>query len=360
VLGGSLSLTGPLAPLGQILKLGYQQAVADINARGGVSVGTAQRPVQLVILDNRSDPNTAAAQARELMLSRHVTVQLGGATPPITVPEAQVAEHERVPLVTSATPIGAFLHANPAGWRYSWAFFWDEQQIASTAFQAAATVITNRRVALFTDTEADGVIERPLFKHAAQAAGYTVAGDYAFPVGTSDFSSFITDAKANRADVLIAQVTTPDGVALFKQMRAMGYAPRIPIVYKAAASSAWVHALGPLADGTVAPMAWMPDAGLPDSAHLMNTLGNKVPGVADVGGAALGYAVVEVVLDAITRAGSTDPQKINAALAATDADYPVGHVRFTDRHIATTAMYYSRWQGGQVVLLSALAARAPA
>ena len=350
-LGTSLPLTGPLAPLGQILKVGYDQAIADLNADGGLAVGGSKRSVNLVVLDNRSDPSAAGEQTRELILKDGVSVVLGGATPPITVPQGLVAEQQRVPYVTSATPTGAFLYGNPAGWKYGWAFFWSEPDIARAAFAAAGSTQTNKRVALFTDNEADGVVERPLFKQAAKSAGYEVVGDYTFPVGSTDFSSFIADAKAKGAEVVVAQVIAPDGIALVKQMNAMGFQPKAPVIFKAAATSAWPQALGALANGTMAAFPWSPSAGRPKSQHLSDAIGPHVTGAADVGNAVIGYTVVEVVADAITRAGSTDPAAINAALATTDGEFALAHIKFAADHTATTPLYNCRWQDGAAVLL---------
>lgn len=73
---------------------------------------------------------------------------------------------------------------------------------------------SNKKVALFTDTEPDGVVERGLYKEAFAAAGLEIVGDYTFPVGTSDFSSFISDAKSKDADLVAGRMIPPDGIAL--------------------------------------------------------------------------------------------------------------------------------------------------
>src|SRR2546429_6963806 len=59
VIGASLPLTGPLASIGTILKAGYQAAIDDVNASGGLNVQGAKAKVSLVILDNASDADKA-------------------------------------------------------------------------------------------------------------------------------------------------------------------------------------------------------------------------------------------------------------------------------------------------------------
>src|SRR5436309_15541057 len=81
VLGATLSLTGALGSFGVLQEKGYQQAVRDLNAAGGVDVGGTKQRVTLTILDNRSDPSLASQQARTLALKDNVTALLGPSTP---------------------------------------------------------------------------------------------------------------------------------------------------------------------------------------------------------------------------------------------------------------------------------------
>ena len=66
VLGTSLPLTGPLGIFGPPIQAGYEQAVAAINAAGGIDVGGEKRPLSLVVLDNKSDPTVVTSTAKSL------------------------------------------------------------------------------------------------------------------------------------------------------------------------------------------------------------------------------------------------------------------------------------------------------
>ncbi len=206
VLGSSLSMTGPLGQFGVALKAGYEQLVTDVNAAGGVDVGGKKRRLKLVVLDNRSDPNTTTQQTRELVLQDAAVAILGACTPPIVVPGALAAEQQKVPFVTTCAPVKAFQGGNPNGWHYAWDVFFDEQEQATHALSALAKADSNKKLAVFTDNEPDGVFERALYTATAPTAGLQVVGDYTFPVGTTDYSSFISDAKAKGADLVVAQM----------------------------------------------------------------------------------------------------------------------------------------------------------
>lgn len=351
VLGATLSLTGSLGSIGPVEKEGYEQFVKDVNAAGGIDVGGTKRKVEVKYLDNRSDPTLASQQASELVLKDGAAALLGACTPPITVPVGLVAEKNRVPYVTSCTPVQAFAAANKAGWQYSWDFFFNEDDQAKIAFEGAATISSNKKAAIFTDNEPDGTVERELFKKEAAAAGFDVVGDYTFPVGTSDFTSFINEAKAKQAQVVVAQMTPPDGIALVKQMKSLGLKPAYIAVEKAGDTATWVPSLGKLADGTVHQWFWSPATKRPGTDQIMAGLGKKMDGnVSDIGIALACYDVATVVTDAMTKAGTTDPDKVNAAIGETDKAYTFADIKFGEDHTASTPVVLAQWQAdGQSV-----------
>lgn len=352
VLGATLALSGDLGVLGGPLEAGYQQEVADVNRAGGITVGGVRKKVRLIVLDNGSDPTTASQQARELVLKDGAAALLGFTTPPIVMPTALIAEQYRVPFVTSLTPTEAFAAGDPAGWKYSWDFFFDEKQQAAAAARALASVSSDKKAVLFTDNEPDGVLERPLYKAAMKAAGLDVVGDYTFPVGTTDFSSFISDARAKGAQLMAAQMTPADGVTLWKQLKSFDFAPKAAYVAKASDAGYWWQSLGSLAQGSLSEGYWSP-SGVParQLAKVAPTLGKKF-GVSggNMASAVLAYTAAEIVTDAIARSGSTDPGPLDAAIGKTSGEFPGGRIRFSPRtHTAITPYYITQWQNGRQV-----------
>lgn len=350
VLGASLSMTGPLGQFGVDLKTGYQQQIKDLNAAGGLDIGGTKRPVTLTVLDNRSDPNTATQQIRELVLKDKAVALLGACTPPIVIPEALAAEQQKVPLVSSCNPVRAFQAGNASAWKYAWDLFFDEGDQATAVAKALLMTSSNKKVAIFTDTEPDGVAERGLYKAAFKTAGLDVVEDYSFPVGTSDYSSFVSDAKSKGAQLLAGQMIPPDGIALWKQMKSLKFAPAAAFVAKASAGQSWTKALGPIAEGTLSDAFWSVASGKANSAQVGKALGQQFPNnLGDLNIAVLGYTVASIVTDGIKAAGSTDPAKVNAAIGKTNADYLLGKIAFGDKHTAITPYLVTQWQGGNTV-----------
>jgi branched-chain amino acid transport system substrate-binding protein len=351
VIGATLPLTGSLDALGAPLEAGYEQEIADVNAAGGVTVDGTKEKLKLVVLDNSSDPSTASAQASELVGHDHAVALLGPATEQIVLPTALVAEELHVPFVTSQMPAEAFANGDKSGWTYSWDMFYDEQQQATDTAKALAAVPGSKKVVLFTDSDPDSVVERPLYKAAFQADGLDVVGDYTFPAGTTNLSSFVADAKASGAQLVAGQMSPADGMALWKQLKSSGFHPKAAFLADAADAGSWWQSLGSLAQGTLTEGYWSPgQASSGQLTAITSTLGSKYAGSPDYAAAAVAYAVAEVATDAIATAGSTSPAKINTAIGKTDTQTAAGLITFSQStHTATTPYYVTQWQDGKVV-----------
>lgn len=344
-LGTSLPITGPLATFGTVLQLGYNRAISEVNASGGISINGTKEKVQLIVLDNKSDPNTASEQARTLFLKNGVVALLGSATPQLNIPISNVAEQLKRPVIQAVSPVEAWLGGRPAGWTYAWDIFFDENQSTNLEYGASDLLQTNKRVALFTDTEEDGITMGGIWEKKAANFGYTIAYHASFPVGTSDFSAQVAAAQAAHADVVIAQMLTPDAVALWKQMKSVGYQPKAAFCEKCGSTSVWPKLLGSLAEGAMNISVWSPTEGYPQANDFMTAYKNTYD-VPDIGEIAFGYTVAKVTMAAIAKAQSLDAAAINSAVGQISGLYPVGQIHFGANHASATLAVENQWQNG--------------
>jgi branched-chain amino acid transport system substrate-binding protein len=350
VLGTTLPLSGPLREFGTSLEAGYRLAVEEANA-AGVRLGRARLPVRLLVRDNQTDPNRASQQARELVADGAAAL-LGPATPPLSIPVSVVAEQVARPCVVTMTPIRAWQSACDAGWSWAWDFFFDEQQMTRTQFQAADLVETNRRVALFTDLEEDGIVMGALWEQHAREFGYEVVYRAEFPVGLCDFSSQVDEAQAAEADVAIAQVMPPDGVAILRAMADAGYCPKLLFIEKTGNTGGWPRVTGGLGEGTLAANWWSPELGLQRSQEFVERFREELGGIdSNLASIVWGYSAARLLLDAVERAGALDPAAVNAEIGRTDGEYPAGHVRFDSSNTCALPAIMTQWHGSDMVLV---------
>ena len=347
VIGASIPLSGPLAGFGSFQRWGYQHAVDQVNQAGGLQVGGSKRKVRLILLDDKTDPNTTSSNTDTLVSRNNATALLGSCTPSLVVAGAVVADRNRVPMVTGCAPLEAFKSVKK--WQYVWDVFFDEPDLAEAPFKTlqAAGVRTNNRVAIVHDNGPDGaVVGGQLWPKLAQQYGYTVVSNQSFPVDNTQFNSLISNAKGTGADVFLIDAVTPQAVTIRKQMAAAGYSPQVIVAEKGAEPVQFAQALGNLADGVIVGGYWDSSFPYPGAAQLRQAFEQETKQtysqhIAD------SYAAAQILLDAISAAGSTDASKINDAIGRTDKTYVVGPVKFDDQHTSKLPIAELQWQSGE-------------
>ncbi len=351
-IGSTLPLTGPLGAFGTSLQTGYQAAIDEVNKAGGLDVAGTMHQVKLVVQDNASDSDKAGQQAKSLVLDSGALALLGPATPPLTIPVSAVAEQLKVPLVSSITPLKGWLSGTTSGYTYAWDTFFDETQMTQTQFQTADLVATNKKVVIFTDTEEDGPIQAGLWKENAATYGYDVVDAIEFPVGNTNFSSQVAEAKASGADIVLAQIIPPDGIALLKEMKTQGYDPQLLFMEKAGNTGGFPTITEGLADGVLAANWFAEGMGLDREAEFISTYKASIGGVnSDMGILVAGYSIAQVLMQAFTKAGSLDADAVNTAIGETDATFPIGHIKFGADHTAPLTVVQTQWVGNDQILV---------
>ena len=367
--------TGMYAGFGTGDIFGIQAAVEDINALGGVDVDGTKMPIKLTILDDQSDPNKTATLAESLITQSNVQFLLSGDEPPPMHPGVStVADRYKIPYVTSVGPFepwGGLREASDTKWPYTWAtgLFALGAEAQPPDFRAGVPGYTvggtwidmlnlygdqtNKKVALIASDDSDGVGWYAGLPNILQSLGYQAVGlDKKLgllPMETNDFSSVINEWKANDCQILWGNAPAPFFGAFWKQARTLGFEPkmaaigRAPLFYEDV--SAWG---GDLPWGVGCEIWWTPTIteyqGIGSTTPMsLADRWTKATGKPLNPAIGSGYRSVQVLIDAIQRAKSVDPEKVNEALAATDL-MTIGHrVKFDENHFNRTPIFYGQW-----------------
>lgn len=351
VIGASLPLSGPLAGFGSYQKWGYQTAVDDLNKAGGIMIDGKPMKVRLVIRDDKTDPNVAASNTETLISRDKAVAMLGSCTPALVNAGALVAERRKVPIVAGCDPLMAFRSVRK--WNYAWVLFFDETDLGSAPFRMLADLglATNKKVAILADNGPDGqVVGGRIWPASAKSGAYDVVHSSSFPVDAQQFTSMIGQAKAAQAEIALVDAIAPQAIAIRKQMASAGYQPKLLVMEKGAEPGQFAQALGKLADGVLVGGYWDPSFPYPGAADLgrrfeAEAKQTQSQHIAD------SHAAAQVLLDAIAAAGSTDRERINAAIAKTDKSYVVGPVRFDADHTSRIPIALMQWQSGKAVVV---------
>jgi branched-chain amino acid transport system substrate-binding protein len=168
---------------------------------------------------------------------------------------------------------------------------------------------------------------------------WQVGGFDAYPLGASDFSSTLIKVRAKKAQVIVPIFDMPQSGILLKQARAMKMpALMCGFISPVAPGDAWKVFEGEV-DGMVnflfeiGPIAVK---AVPKSVEFNKNFGKRWGEKAQVQlsghGPGPSYDSVYIMADAITRAGSLDPDAIVGALETTDMEGVVGRIKFAKDH----------------------------
>lgn len=358
---------------------GMQAAVDDINALGGVYVEEYDTKInlKLIVRNTESDDSKAGTLAESLILTDKVNfLAYGDQPPPMNAPIATKAQQYKIPYICTTGPAEPWLgmRADATGhWSYTWATglfaIVDPGDRPADGYTIADTWVamldsvgneTNKVAGVFASDDSDGVGWHGLFPGVLEDWGCTVVAKEAakslLPMDTTDFSALINEWVANNVTIIWGNAPAPFVKTLLEQAWATeGFAPKLisigraPLFYEDVSSWAGDAPLGVLVEIWWDP-AWGESAGV-SAPGIGNTtaeslaarwIAEKASPVNRSIGA--GYSIIQVVIDAIERAGTLDADEICAALADTDLMTIRYRVKFDENQFSRGPLVYGQWQ----------------
>jgi branched-chain amino acid transport system substrate-binding protein len=351
-IGAVIPLTGAFAGGGAQIERGYIYAVDAINEAGGVYVEEfdAQIPLELDVRDDASDPNQTTSIMDELA-GNDIVAYLGGFATPVHAAGSATAERNGIPYLGAATSTQA-LHEQ--GYRYFFSPFPKSPDMAVTVFEMLNDLIPEGdrplNVGIFQEATDWGEELGPLFVQEAENHGYQVVYNETYAPGTTDFTDLILGAQAAEVEALLSLPTPPDGFALYQQMGELGWKPPFNLVIRAADVPTW-NDLGAAGEGVVLSTPWHPALGYPgtEAVNERHIADEGRPADPVVGSA---YALIEILADAIERAGTLDHDAVRDAIAETDGlETLIGPISFREDGTAPVPNPQMQRIGGAIELI---------
>lgn len=306
VIGTATGQTGGLAPYDGPAMQGFQIAVDEINAAGGVD---GKFPIKLISKDTRSDAAQTSIVAQELIDSGiSVLVTPSDADPSFAA--AALATDAQIPAFSPAAssptlPMmgGDYMFANFPG---------DNVQATVSAEWAYGEGLTNAYVLYSPDTQYTTL---PLyFSDVFKTLGGVVAGEGTYTIGQQDFSAEVTKIKSMdpAVDVVMTSAYEPDFPAFIRQLRAAGVTAQV--IGSDGIDSPTTFSLGEAAEGLVFSTAGHATPGSPLE-EFNKKYAEKYGEETDTIFSAIGYDLMKVIEAGVVAAGSIEPQAIRDAVA---------------------------------------------
>ncbi|MDO4542400.1 MAG: ABC transporter substrate-binding protein [Bacillota bacterium] len=312
--GVNYELSGNVATYGQDSVNGITLAVEEINANGGVN----GQEIELVQMDNKSEATEATSVATKLVTQEGVVAIVGPATSGNFKATIPVAESNQVPIISASATAEDVTVSD--GQVYEYVFktcFSDSYQGAAMAAYASDTLGATKAV-IIQDTSSDyakGLAES--FESTFKAAGGEIVGSEGYVAGDTDFNAILTKVKSMDFDVVYLPGYYSEVGLIVKQARDLGIeAPFMggdgydsPTLLELAGADAlnnvyYTNHYSPIDE----------DEKVTKFQEAFKSKYNADPSAFN----ALGYDLGYFVADAIERAGSTEPEQIKDAMAATE------------------------------------------
>jgi branched-chain amino acid transport system substrate-binding protein len=301
-IGYLASLTGFCAGFSQDYVKGAQQAAKTINAEGGV----LGHPLQLLVRDDKAEPNVGVAQARDLVLGEHVKFLAGTCTSAVGKSVARLVANPSHVVYT----VGV---ADPTVYTGGSYTFGTIPTAEIEGANAAAFVRAHpqwKKVAVITEDYSYGYEVTAAFRKGMKGSSQKIVSLEYAPSGASSYASYISKLIAEKPDVVYNTLIAEDMITFVKQAFPLGFFNATQL-------------FGILDYGTIDPMT-KPPVGADGytyypSASIYNTpLSKKLEPlgteVANSGAAGDGFNQIEMIAQGIEHAKSTEPSAVRAAL----------------------------------------------
>jgi branched-chain amino acid transport system substrate-binding protein len=349
-IGVVLPLSGANAKFGATSRNGIELALKGINEAGGIA-GLDGAPVELVYADVPS-PNAAGSAVQRLISRDGVVGVIGSFSSSITIAGSEITERAGIPWITHAfsdkiTGRGYknIFQITPTGSTFGKAQFNDALAILNTPEHPV------KKVAILYEDTAYGTSQAGGLREAAQAAGVEIVVDEAYPLGITDVTPLVNKLRASQPDMVFPVSYLNDSLLIIRGMRQQGL--DIPTIGGAAGYVIpdFQKGLGELAEGVYSISPTNYDLVPEQAAQYQAAYGEFMTQEAQSYAAAL-----ELMVDAISDAGSTDPKAIRDQIADNDycegfvAGTPGGCPQFDETGINVKAIpVFVQWQGADLV-----------
>jgi len=343
-----LAITGPFtggsAPMGASMRDGAKLAIAEINAAGGIPVGSVKMKIDVIERDDEAKNERGALIAQELAAMSDLSGVIGSVnTGVVMAGDRHLQEKGITKIITPAA--GSASMTQWVGKAQDLSIF---RFAAHDGIQAAMVVeeAINRKftkVAILHDATNYGVSGRDDLQREIKKAGdkLKVVATEKFNIGDKDMTAQLLRAKSGGAEAILIWAIGPELAAVANGRAKMGMTAPLIGGWTLSMSN-FIDNAGKNGNGALMPQTFIEDPITPKAKTFIEAYHkaynvNRIPSAVS---AAQGYDAVYIFAAAVKQAGSPDTHKIKAALE--DLKEPIRGV------IAVWKHPYTKWDQNNV------------
>ena len=341
VIGHVGPLAGPQAHYGKDNENGVRMAIAELNAQN-VQIGG--KPVRFAIQaeDDGGDPRQGTAAAQKLCDARVAGV-VGHLNSGTTLPASKVYNDCGIPHITASV-------TNPTltkpGYKTTYRLIANDEALGAAVAQYAADTLKVKRVAIIDDRTAYGQTVADVFRRVAESRGVEVVDVQFTNDKATDFMAILTAIKAKKPDAIFYGGMDPQAGPMLRQMEQLGMTDVKFLGGDGVCSSEIVKlaAGAKTLENVVCAVGGTSIDKMPGGAAWKAKYDAQFPGQFQIY-SPYTYDATMVLVDAMKRAGSTDPKAYIPELAKTNYEGVTALIAFEpngELKNAATSLYTYR------------------
>ena len=305
-------LTGGESAFGRQMKNGADQAVADLNAAGGV----LGKKLALDAEDDACDPKQARSVA-EKIASAKIPFVAGHFCSSSSIPASEAYADGNVLQITPASTNPLFTERKL--WNVARVCGRDDQQ----GLVAAAYIAKNfkgKNIAILDDKTTYGKGLADETKKSLNKAGVKEKLSESYNKGDKDFNAIVSRLKLEKIDLVYVGGYHQEAGLILRQMRDQGL-KTVLMSGDALADKEYASITGPAGEGTL--FTFGPDPrNKPTAKAIVEKF--KANNIDPEGYTLYTYAAIQVWSQAVKKAGSMDPKKVMTTIKAGEWDTVLG------------------------------------
>ena len=298
-LGVGGPMTGGVAAFGAQLRQGVEQAVSDINAKGGI----LGQQIQLFVGDDRADPREGVSVANKFVADG-VKFVVGHFNSGVSMPASEVYQENGVLMITPASTNPKVTERNL--WNVFRVCGRDDQQ-GTLAAKIILERFKGKRIAFVHDKTTYGQGLADETRRAMAKGGLKDVMYEGVSKDDRDFTALISKIRQARADLVFWGGLHDAGGLIVRQMRAQGI--KAPLMGGDGITDDEFAAIaGPGAEGTL--MTFSPDPRTNPANKAIIELFRSQRMFEPQAYTLYSYASVQIIKQAAEKANSLDPKKV--------------------------------------------------
>ncbi|HEY5586181.1 MAG TPA: ABC transporter substrate-binding protein [Ruminiclostridium sp.] len=320
-IGAIQPISGPVSAYGTQSRDAINMAVAEINAKGGVLGKT----LEVIVDDDAADPEKAKIAFTKLVTKDKVIGIVGALTSKCSLAITADAQARKIIMISPSSTNDAVTNAGDYIFR---ACYKDSFQGPVVAQYAINDLKSKNAAILFDNTNDYSVGMKDNFKAEFEKLGGTVVAVESYATGDKDFNAQLTKIKATNPDVLFLPDYYNTVSLIAKQVKQNG------ITAAMMGADGWDEIANNAGDeviGSYYSNHYAADAKDADVKTFVDNFKAKYKDQTPNALAALAYDATYILAEAIIKAGSTEPEKIKAAMMETNRKFVTGNISF-DAH----------------------------